>query len=81
MARELRSGPRLNNNNTDTNTNMRHINAKAVRELALHLASAHRPAQGFARVSKEFLERIDAKVRNLVLSEVNSHPSVGRTLK
>jgi hypothetical protein len=60
---------------------MKHINAKAVRELALHLAAAHRPAQGFTRVSKEFLERIDAKVRNLVLTEVNSHPSVGRTLK
>jgi hypothetical protein len=60
---------------------MTHINAKAVRELALHLASAHRPAQGFNRVSKEFLERIDAKVRNLVLTEVKSHPSKGTTLK
>jgi hypothetical protein len=60
---------------------MTHINAKAVRELALHLASAHRPAQGFTRVSKEFLERIDAKVRNLVLNEVKTHPSKGSTLK
>jgi hypothetical protein len=60
---------------------MKHINAKSIRELALHLASAHRPAQGFSRVSKEFLERIDAKVRNLVLNEVQSHPSKGTTLK
>jgi hypothetical protein len=60
---------------------MTHINAKAVRELALHLASAHRPAQGFTRVSKEFLERVDAKVRNLVLNEVKAHPSKGTTLK
>jgi hypothetical protein len=60
---------------------MIHINAKAVRELALHLASAHRPTQGFTRVSKEFLERIDAKVRNLVLNEVKTHPSKGSTLK
>jgi hypothetical protein len=60
---------------------MTHINAKAVRELALHLAAAHRPTQGFNRVSKEFLERIDAKVRNLVLNEVKTHPSKGHTLK
>ncbi len=60
---------------------MNHINAKAVRQLALHLASQHRPAQGFNRVSKEFLERIDGKVRNLVLAEVKAHPSKGKTLK
>lgn len=60
---------------------MNHINAKSCRELALHLATAHRPTQGFNRVSKEFLERIDAKVRNLILAEVKIHPSKGRTLK
>ena len=60
---------------------MNHINAKSIRELALYLAAAHRPAQGFNRVSKQFLERIDAKVRNLVLTEVKSHPSIGTTLK
>lgn len=60
---------------------MNHINAKAVRQLALHLASQHRSAAGFNRVSKEFLDRIDAKVRNLVLAEVQSHPSIGKTLK
>jgi hypothetical protein len=60
---------------------MTHINAKAVRELALHLASTHRNAAGFNRVSKEFLDRIDAKVRSLVLYEVQSHPSKGKTLK
>lgn len=60
---------------------MKYINAKAVRELALHLAAAHRPFSPFTRVSEQFLQRIDAKVRALVLTEVNSHPSVGRTLK
>jgi hypothetical protein len=60
---------------------MKYINAKSCRELTLHLAANHRAAQGFNRVSKEFLERIDAKVRNLILSEVTAHPSKGKTLK
>jgi hypothetical protein len=60
---------------------MKHINAKSVRELALYFASAHRSAQGFDRVSKQFLERIDAHVRNIVLAEVKGHPSIGKTLK
>jgi hypothetical protein len=60
---------------------MNYINAKACRELALGMAKTHRSAQGFERVSKEFLERIDLKVRNLILAEVQSHPSKGKTLK
>lgn len=60
---------------------MQYINAKACREVALHLASYHRPAQGFNRVSKDFLERINAKVRNLISAEVQAHPSLGKTLK
>jgi hypothetical protein len=60
---------------------MQYLNAKACRELTLHLAANHRPTQGFNRVSKEFLERIDAKVRNLILTEIKSHPSKGKTLK
>ena len=59
---------------------MQYLNAKACRELTLHLAAAHR-AHKFTRVSKEFLERIDAKVRILVLNEVKAHPSKGSTLK
>lgn len=60
---------------------MTYLNAKACRELALFLAKTHRPAQGFERVSKDFLERIDAKVRALILTEVQAHPSKGKTLK
>ncbi len=61
-------------------TFMKYINAKSCRELALHLAAQHR-AHGFNRVSKEFLERVDVRVRNLILSEVTAHPSKGKTLK
>jgi hypothetical protein len=60
---------------------MTHLNAKAVRELALHYASTHRAQVKFTRVSKDFLERIEYKLRAIVLHEVKTHPSRGTTLK
>ena len=59
---------------------MKHINAKSVKELALHFAAEYRPAWGAERVSRKFLERIDARVRAMVLSEVKGHPSIGKTI-
>jgi hypothetical protein len=59
---------------------MKHINAKSVRNLALHIAKEYRPAWGAERVSRKFLERIDAKVRVLITQEVKAHPSVGKTI-
>jgi hypothetical protein len=59
---------------------MKHINAKSVKELALHFAREHRPAWGAERVSRKFLERIDYKVRVIVLQEIKAHPSVGKTI-
>jgi hypothetical protein len=59
---------------------MNYINAKSIKELALHLAKEHRPAWGAERVSRKFLERIDYKVRAIVLEEVKAHPSLGKTL-
>lgn len=60
---------------------MTHINAKAVRELALHYAATQRAQAKFTRVSKDFLERVEYKLRAIVLHEVKSHPSKGTTLK
>jgi hypothetical protein len=56
------------------------INRRAVRQLALDYAKANRAGR-FTRLGKSFFERIDAKVRNIVTSEVQSHPSIGKTLK
>lgn len=59
---------------------MNYINAKATKELALHIAKTNRPAWGPERVSREFLERIDARVRAMVTNEVMAHPSKGKTI-
>ena len=51
-----------------------------VRAYALEAAAEMRGGK-FTRVSKEFLDRIEVKVRNVVAQEIHAHPSVGRTLK
>jgi hypothetical protein len=57
------------------------INAKACRDFALEAAKVHRPAHPFERVSKEFLEQLNNDIRNLIISRVRNHPSVGKTIK
>ena len=57
-----------------------YINAQQVRQLALDLAAKER-AHRFERVSADFLDAINAEVVNLVRKRVQSHPSVGKTLK
>jgi hypothetical protein len=57
-----------------------YINSKSIKDLALHLAKEYRPAWGAERVSQKFLERINYKVRALVLQEVKAHPSIGKTI-
>jgi hypothetical protein len=57
----------------------------AVKQLALeHAAGKRRLSSGeprFTRVSEGFLERLQAKVRHLVLCEVERQPSKGRTIR
>jgi hypothetical protein len=57
------------------------VNAQNVRAYALSAASRLRPHVGFERVSKHFVDRIDARLRNLIDSEVRSLPSKGVTIK
>jgi hypothetical protein len=54
------------------------INRTAVKRLALDKAQQRewKPT----RVAASFLDRIEAKVRALVASEVKAHPSKGKTL-
>jgi hypothetical protein len=56
------------------------INRRTVRKLALDYAAANRAGR-FTRVGKSFFERVDARLRNIVTSEVQSHPSICKTLK
>lgn len=63
-----------------TKGNMSLINKAKVRQLSLAIAAETRGGK-FTRVSAGFLDRIEAKVRNVVAQEIHAHPSVGRTLK
>lgn len=60
------------------------ITKSKVKRLALDLAAdTRRLADGsprFTRVSRDFLEHIEAQVRVLVTAKVHSLPSLGRTI-
>ena len=54
-------------------------NQSNVKKYALAVSADTRQGK-FTRVSKDFLDRIEAKTRNLIQAEVRNHPSVGVTL-
>jgi hypothetical protein len=56
-----------------------HLNRARVKKTALEIATEKR-AQGFTRVGKSFLDRIEAKTRAAIYNEVMAHPSKGKTL-
>jgi hypothetical protein len=57
-----------------------HLCRSKVKQTALEMAAAIRPANRFNRVGMSFLERIEAKVRAAIREEVRIHPSRGKTL-
>lgn len=57
-----------------------HLCRSKVKQTALEIAAAIRPANKFSRVGMSFLERIEAKVRIAIREEVRIHPSKGKTL-
>ena len=68
---------------TDTIKNINttpHLCRSKVKQTALELAAAIRPANKFQRVGMSFVERIEAKVRAAIREEVRIHPSKGKTL-
>lgn len=52
-----------------------------IRRLALDTATTRRPHCKFTRVSKKFLDAVEAEVRKLVEERVMKHPTRGRTLE
>lgn len=56
------------------------LNRAQVKALALEIARQTR-AQGFTRVGRSFVDRIEVKLRASIAYEVTHHPSVGKTLK
>jgi hypothetical protein len=71
---------------TETNDTLKslsttpHLCRSRVKQTALELAAAIRPANKFQRVGMSFVERIEAKVRAAIREEVRIHPSRGKTL-
>jgi hypothetical protein len=55
------------------------INRKQVRAFALEMAR-HR-SHRFTRVGAEFFQKCETRLKEFIRSEVQRHPSVGRTLK
>src|ERR1022692_1055373 len=58
-----------------------HLCRSKVKQTALEIAAAIRPANKFSRVGMSFVERIEAKVRVAIREEVRIHPSKGKTLR
>ena len=56
-----------------------HLNRQRVKQTALEIAGNTR-AQGFTRVGRSFLERIELRVQAAIRDEVRQHPSKGKTL-
>ena len=57
-----------------------HLCRSKVKQTALEIAAAIRPANKFSRVGMSFVERIEAKVRAAIREEIRIHPSKGKTL-
>jgi hypothetical protein len=55
------------------------LNPAKVRRYALDLAERERHHH-FTAVSVEFIQRIDARLRNIIRDEIKQHPSRGKRL-
>ena len=57
------------------------LNKSHVKNFTLDIAQRYRPFVGFKRVSAEFYDRLDIKLRAIIVHEVTSQPSKGVTIK
>jgi len=57
------------------------INSQNCKKLALRIAADLRPGWGPERVSGQFLDDLNIKVRNLITSAVMKHPTRGKTVR
>jgi hypothetical protein len=55
------------------------INRRKVKLFALEMAKSR--AHKFTRVSKEFIDRCEAQLKNYIRDQVHRHPSIGKTIK
>lgn len=57
------------------------INMENCGDMALYIAGDRRTGWSPNQISKEYLDKLDAKVRAIIITSVMSHKSVGKTLK
>ena len=57
------------------------INKKETREFILQKCQHMRPGLGIERVSKDSLDMIELRTRNLIIDMILAHPSKGKTFK
>lgn len=59
------------------------LNQSRVRSYTLDMLKAKRPhlAEKMTRVSSTYIDRIEAKVRAMIVNEIENMPSVGATIK
>lgn len=57
------------------------INRKACKDFALRWGKEHRTGWTPERVSKQFLDDVNTKLRLLMQGAINSHRTVGKTIK
>lgn len=62
------------------NRNVSLLNRAALRRRALELAAEHRPSWGATRVSRRFLDQLEADLRAMLLARIQRAPSRGETL-
>lgn len=57
------------------------LNQVATKRFILAKFESMRPGMPITRVSKESLEKIEARLRAWLIEEVSRHPSIGKTFK
>lgn len=57
------------------------LNKAALKKFILAKIEAMRPGLGLTRVSKEALEALEARLKNMIENDISTHPSVGKTYK
>ncbi len=57
------------------------LNRSATKKFILAKFRSMRPGMPIDRVSTEALDKIEARLRNWLVNEVEIHPSIGKTFK
>ena len=57
------------------------LNRRAARKFILQKVASMRPYWPCTRVSQESLDVIEAKLRSMIISMVESHPTLGKTFR